>query len=298
MAAPLFFSIVIPFFNRENYLDTAIKSVLSQSNPNWELILVDDDSTDGSLKIAKSYMDSRIRVLSHSPNQGNAFARNMGWKSANYPWVTYLDSDDWYEPDYLEKLSLHIDQNPSVAFFWTGVRFVNGKSRSSKEEFWEPLKVLPSDTFFDQLRIGTNAGVCFAKRVLEELGGFEVNLRAAVDREFFLRISQNNKGQGLRFTGVNCLIGSHNSVRKSFNHQAEAYNFMINRYKSSIEKNSSRKTWWYHKAMWLNLYAGNRQLALQYLKKLKFGFKSLLLFSFFLFLPIESAKKLHKALAS
>jgi len=274
-----------------------MKSVLNQTNPNWELILVDDGSTDDSLGIARSFSDSRIRVLSDSPNRGNAFARNVGWKSAKYPWVAYLDSDDWYEPDYLKRISQAIESYPNSVFFWTGVRFVNEETHSQKVEFWKPLVAMPSDTFFDQLRIGTNAGVCFSKLVLEELGGFEVKLRASVDREFFLRISQKFEGQGVEFTGVNCLIGIHESVRKSYRYQSEAYDFLIERYKTEIEKNSKRKQWWYHKAMWLSLYCGKSKKASEYLRRAKFSSKSLFLFLVFLFLPNAMARKVHRILA-
>lgn len=298
MEESFFFSIVIPFFNREKYLAKAVKSVLNQTNPNWELILVNDGSTDNSLGIARSFSDPRIRILSHSPNKGNAVARNAGWKSTHYPWVAYLDSDDWYEPDYLNRMTQAIRSNPNSVFFWTGVRFVNDWGNNQKEEFWKPLKTLPSDTFFDQLRIGTNAGVCFSKQLLEETGGFEEKLRASVDREFFLRISQHFEGQGLEFTGVNCLIGTHDSVRKSYIHQAEAYDFLIERYKTQIEKNPKRKQWWYYKAMWLNLYKGDRKRASDYLKKTNYNLKSLFLFLVFLCVPNEVGRKIHKRLAS
>jgi glycosyltransferase involved in cell wall biosynthesis len=292
------YSIIIPFFNREKFLKKAVQSVLCQTYLLWELILVDDGSTDGSLKIANSFTDSRIRVISYSANRGNAFARNSGWKASNYPWVAYLDSDDWYEPEYLEKMSQAINENPSSSFFWTGVRFVSELNQGSKEEFWKPLKELPSDTFFDQLRIGSNAGVCFSKKLLEKTGGFDGKLRASVDREFFLRISQKFKGEGVEFIGVNCLIGSHDSVRKSFMNQAESYNFLIDLYRNEIEKKPKRKNWWYHKAMWLYLYAGKKRKAFEYLKWLNFSPKSSLVFFTFLFFPKGLAMKFHKRVAN
>ncbi|AMQ57480.1 glycosyltransferase family 2 protein [Algoriphagus sanaruensis] len=297
MKKPVFFSIVIPFFNREKFLEKAITSVLNQTSPNWELILVDDYSSDNSMSVVNSFSDSRIKILSHSTNKGNAIARNTGWKASTYDWIAYLDSDDWYEPDYLDKITQAIYDHPNSVFFWTGVRFVNRSGSSIKEEFWKPLKVLPSDTFFDQLRIGTNAGVCFSKSVLEELGGFEIKLRASVDREFFLRISQHYEGLGVEFTGVNCLIGTHESVRKSYHHQAKAYDFINEKYKILIKKNSIRKRWWYHKAMWLSLYSGDKGKAFQYLKKMNYPIKSLLLFFFFSVLPTSNAILLHKKFA-
>lgn len=297
MVEQLFFSIIIPFYNREKYLGKAVESVLNQSYADWELILVDDGSTDDSLRIANSFADSRVKVISNSSNRGNAVARNTGWKSANYPWVAYLDSDDWYEPNYLDRMAQAIRSNPNSGFFWTGVRFVQEGPNAQKEEFWKPLKALPSDTFFDQLRIGTNAGVCFSKSVLEELGGFESRLRASVDREFFLRISTKYGGRGVDFIGVNCLIGMHESVRKSYKHQAEAYGFIIGLHKNQIEKNPNRKAWWYHKAMWLSLYCGNTKKAKNYLELAGYPAKSLFLFLVFIFFPKALARKIHKSMA-
>ncbi len=297
MDLPIKFSIVIPFFNREKYLGKAIKSVLDQTNSNWELILVDDDSTDNSLKIAESFTDPRIRVLSHSPNRGNAFTRNEGWKSSNYTWVAYLDSDDWYEPDYLDRMSKSIMNNPEVGFFWTGVRFVNEQSQSMKEEFWKPREVLPSTTFFDELRIGTNCGVAFRKELLERYHGFDESFRASVDREFFLRISRSEIGLGIPNILVNCLLGEHESVRKNYSSQATAYRNLIDKYSKEIKESLSRRRWWYHKAMWLSLYAGDNLIAIEFLKKLNYTPRSLVLFVAFQLLPLNLAKKLHKKLA-
>lgn len=293
----LIISVVIPFYNRSKYLEKAVKSVLDQTNPHWELILVNDGSNDTSLEIAQSFADPRIRIITHTSNRGNAFARNEGWKGARHSWVAYLDSDDWYEPDYLERMAKAIKTSLNVDFFWTGVRFVDGMGITKKEEFWKPLASLPSDTFFDQLRIGTNAGVCFSREVLTDFGGFEEKLRASVDREFFIRISQIVSGQGVEFIGVNCLIGTHESVRKSFRNQADAYDFLCEKYEKQIESMPIRSKWWYHKAMWLNLYSGNTSKAFKYLSKIDFNPKSLLLFLVFFCFPNSVGRKFHKKLA-
>lgn len=293
----VFFSIVIPFFNREKFLEKAVQSVIDQTYKEWELILVNDGSTDDSLIIAKSFDDSRIKVVSYSLNQGNAFARNSGWKASKYSWVAYLDSDDWYEKDYLEKLALEIRNNPEIGFFWTGVRFIDSLGNSIKEEFWKPKESLPSDTFFDELRIGTNCGIAVKRTLLESFGGFDENFKASVDREFFLRISQNEMGKGIPEILVNCLIGEHVSVRKNYSAQAAAYNELIKRYEKAIKRNKSRTAWWYHKAMWLNLYCNNTALAWNYLKTMKFPQKSIFLFLGFVFLPKSIAITIHRKLA-
>ena len=292
-----FISVVIPFFNREAYLLKAIQSVLDQSYPYWELILVNDGSTDQSLEIAQSVSDPRVRVISYLQNQGNAYARNRGWESAKYDWVAYLDSDDWYQEDYLKILCRAISENQLVSFFWTGVRFVTEDGKIGKEEWWKPLNSLPSDTFFDRLGIGTNAGVCFSRDILLKEKGFNEGFRAAVDREFFLRISTRYQGKGIDYIGINCLLGSHESVRKNYKNQADAYTKLIAMHKKLISLNPKRKAWWYHKAMWLNLYAENKREAFSYFLKVKTNIKSVIVFVLFLVLSKKTAVYLHQKMA-
>ncbi|MEN2281299.1 glycosyltransferase family A protein [Algoriphagus sp. SE2] len=292
------FSIVIPLYNRANYISKAIKSVLNQSYQDFELIIVDDASTDESLQIVKAINDRRVRVVSLTENGGNAKARNAGWRVAKGEWIVYLDSDDWFEPNYLQNLSETIKANSDISFFWTGVRYVNPTGGIIKEEFWSQQSALPSTTFFDELRIGTNCGVAFKKRMLERFNGFDELFKASVDREIFLRISQKEKGGGISKTLVNCLIGDHESVRKDFIAQYDAYSRLIDRYHKLIELNNSRKKWWYHKAMWLALYCGKTNQARTYLKSMGYPLKSTLLYLIFILFPIGFAKKVHKRLAT
>ncbi|WP_057936052.1 glycosyltransferase family 2 protein [Algoriphagus resistens] len=293
----MFFSIVIPFYNRMDYLGYAIESVLNQNYSNWELILVNDSSSDKSVDVVKKYTDSRIKLISLLVNGGNAKARNEGWKAAVSDWVVYLDSDDWLESNYLENLYQSIQGYPETSFFWTGVRFINSHSKILKEEFWQPRESLPGSTFFDELRIGTNCGVAFKRELLETHQGFDESFKASVDREFFLRISKEEKGLGINKILVNCLIGDHESVRKNYASQSEAYNKLIALHRQEIQSTNSRKKWWYHKAMWLALYCGNTAIARAYLLAMNCPIKSLLLYSIFSLFPLGMAKDLHKKLA-
>lgn len=291
------FSVVIPVYNREGFIKKSIQSVLNQNFSDFELIVVDDYSSDKSREKVCEFSDSRIKLLELKENGGNAKARNEGWKNSKGEWVVYLDSDDWFEPDYLSRLSEAISRSPESSFFWTGVRYVKNDDSVIKEEFWEPSEALPSSTFFDELRIGTNCGVAFRKELLTRHHGFNESFRASVDREFFLRISLKETGTGIPNILVNCLLDDHESVRKNYSSQSIAYRNLIDRYSEEIQQSLSRKIWWNHKAMWLSLYAGDNLLALDYLKKINYAPRSLLLFVFFQILPLNLAKKLHKKLA-
>ncbi|CDB99035.1 putative uncharacterized protein [Bacteroides sp. CAG:443] len=98
-------SIVVPIYNAENYIHKCINSILSQTYSNFELILVDDGSVDGSGQICEDFakFDSRIKVI-HQQNAGVSKARNMGIKVAIGDWVTFIDADDYIEKEYLSGL--------------------------------------------------------------------------------------------------------------------------------------------------------------------------------------------------
>lgn len=291
------FSVVIPLYNRANYIAKSVQSVLNQTYSSFELIVVDDASEDNSVEIVSEILDPRINVIQLPINLGNAAARNEGWKAARGNWIIYLDSDDWFENSYLEILEKEILSNEQISFFWSGVRFVDSSDQILKEEIWTPRKELPSTSFFDELRIGTNCGVAFRRDLLKKHGGFDESFRASVDREFFLRISQKEKGKGIQKVLVNCLIGDHLSVRKDYKSQQEAYSRFISRYKDQIEATESRRQWWYYKMMWLCLYCGNFGQAKKCLRSLGYPLKSTLIFFAFTLLPIRTAIRLHKKLA-
>ncbi|GBE90776.1 glycosyltransferase family 2 protein [Nostoc cycadae] len=97
-------SIIIPAHNTANYIARAIESALGQTLTNLEVIVVDDASSDSTLEVINSFVDSRLKVLVNQKNLGVSGARNQALKEAQGKWIAVLDSDDWYAPDRLEKL--------------------------------------------------------------------------------------------------------------------------------------------------------------------------------------------------
>ena len=96
-------SIIMPNYNSEKYIKATIKSVLAQTYQNWELLFVDDCSSDTSLGIANAFQDERIRIFSMKENGGAALARNKAIEEAKGRWIAFLDSDDLWTSDKLEK---------------------------------------------------------------------------------------------------------------------------------------------------------------------------------------------------
>lgn len=99
------FSIIVPVYNVEQYLENCINSVLNQSFRNFQLILVDDGSKDSSGEICDRFAqkDSRVKVI-HKPNAGVSAARNTGIDIATGQFICFIDSDDWIESEYLQKI--------------------------------------------------------------------------------------------------------------------------------------------------------------------------------------------------
>ena len=114
-------SIIMPAYKTERYIAEAIESVLTQSFQDWELLIVDDGSPDDLLSIASSYTqkDSRIKVFSQ-PNQGVAVARNKGLELAQGDYIAFLDSDDYWNPLFLEKMIEKMESDPSYGLVYSG----------------------------------------------------------------------------------------------------------------------------------------------------------------------------------
>jgi len=98
------YSVVIPVFNKEKYIKRTINSVLSQTYQDFEIIIIDDGSTDDSLDKVREFQDSRIRIIQQE-NQGVSAARNRGIKEANHDWIAFLDADDEWLPRFLEEIN-------------------------------------------------------------------------------------------------------------------------------------------------------------------------------------------------
>ncbi len=115
-------SIVLPTYNRCDYLERAISSVLNQTMKAWELIIVDDGSTDRSFQLLESYVDTypHIRLVRHS-HRGHPYSLNVGILNAATSLVTFLDSDDEYLPEHLELRLAFLEKNPEIELIHGGL---------------------------------------------------------------------------------------------------------------------------------------------------------------------------------
>ncbi len=105
-------SVILPVFNAESYIDMAIQSVLKQTFENFELIIVDDKSTDNTIEIVRKFKDSRITIVKHDSNKGPSAARNTGIQTAVGTWLAFIDADDMWHRERLSKLLVVAEQYP------------------------------------------------------------------------------------------------------------------------------------------------------------------------------------------
>lgn len=180
-------SVIIPTHNRTATLGRAIQSVLDQTFPALEIIVVDDASTDNTPHILKKY-SGKIRIIINETNQGVSYARNVGIQEARGDWLAFLDSDDQWAPTKLERQKQFHDSHPSILIsqcdeIWirNNVR-VNPMSKHQKRGGWIFEACIP-------LCIVSPSAVIIHKSVFEHIGLFDTNLLACEDYDLWLRIA-------------------------------------------------------------------------------------------------------------
>ena len=120
-------SIIMPSYNTAEYIKNSVNSVLAQTYQNWELLIIEDCSTDNTMEVLSSFDDKRIKVLKNERNSGAALSRNYGLREAKGRWIAFLDSDDIWHPQKLEKQIAFMEQN-GYAFTFTDYRIcLNGE---------------------------------------------------------------------------------------------------------------------------------------------------------------------------
>ena len=135
-------SIVMPVYNCEKYIAAAINSVFKQTYRNWELLVIDDGSKDNTLNIINEFAkkDSRVRPIENVKNMGVSETRNRGIALASGEWISFLDSDDMWEPCKLEE-QLKMAKEKSAEFIFTGSSYINEEGEPFKGIFEVPEKV-------------------------------------------------------------------------------------------------------------------------------------------------------------
>ncbi|MDP3464759.1 MAG: glycosyltransferase [Sulfuricurvum sp.] len=190
------FSIVIPLYNKEQYVERTIHSILSQIYRDYEIVIVDDGSTDNSLSIVRSFDDPRIRIVQQK-NAGVSAARNRGIAEARYDLIAFLDADDEWLPSHLEEISQLSNDFPECDVFVTNYKIVDTQNQERI-----PVNidvVLPNQKrgiienyFYSATRTAppiSSITISVRKKALEDIGGFPVGITLGEDLLTWARLA-------------------------------------------------------------------------------------------------------------
>ena len=185
-------SVVIPTYNRAHLVGRAIQSVLNQTYQDFEIIVVDDGSTDNTEEVVKSFNDPRIRYIRHDQNRGGSAARNTGIKMARGEYIAFQDSDDEWLPEKLEKqMKVFKSAPPEVGVVYTDMwRISKGEKR-----YWHSPKIMPEDGIVYKQALDRVMGIgiqtaIIKRECLNAVGMFDENFPRFIDLELFVRLSK------------------------------------------------------------------------------------------------------------
>lgn len=185
------YSIIIPLYNKASYVRNALDSIVAQTYKDWELIIVDDGSTDNSATICEEFIKEKskicnlksqienIKIISQ-PNAGVAAARNNGVKSSHGEYLCFLDADDWWEPTFLEEMDKLIRDYPDAGIYATNyVYYKPGKTHVALN-LPRGYMNYPDAYLHGPMPIWTGA-TCMPRKVFDEMGGFPVGIKLGED---------------------------------------------------------------------------------------------------------------------
>lgn len=191
------FSVIIPLYNKAPYVAKAIESVLGQTYRDFEVIVIDDSSTDQSLEVAKTFENKSITIVSQ-PNSGVSTARNNGVKIAKYPYICFLDADDWWHPTFLEEMKRLITDFPDAGIYGSGYYIVkNGQERIAPigvPQGFERGIIDYCEVYAKTLCMPlTSISVAIPKHIFDEEEGFKSQLKLGEDFDLWIRIVLKHK---------------------------------------------------------------------------------------------------------
>jgi glycosyltransferase involved in cell wall biosynthesis len=189
--APLV-SVIIPCYNQAHYLGETIESVLNQTHQNFEIVVVDDGSTDNTAEVASSF--PQVKLLQQE-NQGRpAVGRNNGFRASSGEYIVFLDSDDRLVPDALEVGLRHLVDYPERAFVSGHARFIDAKGEPLPTEQRPCVERDHYEALLNENYIWTPGTVMFRRSAIERAGSFNPSLRmkGSEDYDLYLRLARES----------------------------------------------------------------------------------------------------------
>jgi glycosyltransferase involved in cell wall biosynthesis len=231
--APLV-SVIIPAYNRANILPRAINSVLNQTYQDFEIIIVDDNSTDDTEDIVKKISDGRIQYIKNQKNVGAAVARNVGIESSKGKYIAFLDSDDEWLPEKLSKqIRLFENSSSNVGVVYSGLTIIdNGRPVSVRkpQKRGDLRKDIVLENWVGPLSTGVVSQECFIN-----CGLFDESLPACQDWDLWIQIAQKYEYDYIAEPLVNYHLSS-DSITQNTAAKACGHTMLLKKYYKIIKK--------------------------------------------------------------
>ena len=200
------FSVIIPIYNARDTLEETVRSVLVQTDPDFELLLIDDGSRDDSLAvmITLACEDARIRIVAKD-NQGVAMTRNLGIELARGALIAFLDADDLWHPEKLARHRELHNENPDVAGSYARIAFLEADAANladGRTQSTVPSGDLGIEQVLGENPVCTTSNLVVTRDCIAQAGGFRAGMDHAEDQEWLARALSD----GHRITGIDCLL--------------------------------------------------------------------------------------------
>ncbi|NOR72214.1 MAG: glycosyltransferase [Methylomarinum sp.] len=236
-------SIIIPAYNAELYLKTAINSILSQTYQNFEIIVVNDGSSDLTEAVAKQFTDSRIHIISQS-NGGMSSARNAGLRLAKGDYIAFLDADDYWLPKKLEKQVMLLQQNPNLGFCSTQTRVETPEGAFVNDWLCPVISISTLHTIMaETAAISGSASSVLARKELQlKAGFFDEALTGLEDTDMWIRFSAISDYCCIPET-LTVILKRSNSVSRSLSNMRTSGLAVLKKNRQLLDKKSQQQFW-------------------------------------------------------
>jgi glycosyltransferase involved in cell wall biosynthesis len=239
------FSVAIPLYNKANFIQNCLESILKQTHKEFEVILVNDGSTDGCETVVEKFQDSRIRLV-HQENKGASAARNKAISLAKHEWIALIDADDYWYPNHLEELQNTIEQFPRADVVCNNYEILLEKDYVKHPTFSieYPLKAQYIKDYFKGSLIDPIAltcALCFTHSMFKKVDEFDIKIKSGQDIDLMVKFGLTATIAFNPKTSSRYIINSENNLAKTNSFTDRLY--FISKYKREENKNSSLKAY-------------------------------------------------------
>ncbi len=242
-------SVIIPAYNAESFIAEAIESVIAQSYRYYEIIVVDDGSTDDTRSVLQPYIDQKIISYCYRTNSGPAVARNVGIQMATGDLIGFLDADDTWLPSKLQEQVAYLLEYEEVAFVSADMSLARDREVVADSCFCHNrYEYIASGLIYENLlreNFIFTPMVLVRKTVLEQVGTFDISLRISEDRDLWLRIARDHQVAILdKVLGVRHLHGTNTTGNRELYalHQIRMFEKQLSQCPSSSGPDCAAKT--------------------------------------------------------